>query len=536
MENDILIVISADIFCIRDFNTIGEDCLLVVKIIGLGLNGGILMKLSMWNLFYSLPYENCIPMILDGSPTITCARWIVTSYLNSDTVYVGKESEFFDTTDEDALIVHRHDMIIVRKVDSEEVFNEICCILDCFNEWENQLQSCLKKTEGLTKMLNISKDILKNPSFIYAPDGKSIAVASNFPPSIHWHWKEILENGGLTEERLSYLKKSINLTDVFQDTFPTIRDSRMDDYQYMHCSISTNGYMAGHFVMFSMLSPFQEGIEYLVLVLIYYLSKYIALHYEKYSPTSKMAQMVKSLIFHQKYEEEEFQILLQTLHWNHNDSFQIYVIKEMVSNEPVLLNKIYIKLSEKLTGSIVLTVKNQVIILENQTLKMHPVQVKDLVLSVIKKDFICGVSNIFDDIKKCALYYAQAEEELIYCSKNKIPFSFAVKHSIDHFKNIFLNDAIAETYVHRSLLQLKEYDQRNDTSYYETLRAYFYCGFHLAPTSKMLGIHRNSLSYRLGRIRELIDFQEFDQLIESRDINQLNLLFFSFFKIDATFK
>ena len=29
------------------------------------------MKLSMWNLYYSLPYQDAVPMIKDGHPTIT---------------------------------------------------------------------------------------------------------------------------------------------------------------------------------------------------------------------------------------------------------------------------------------------------------------------------------------------------------------------------------------------------------------------------------------------------------------------------------
>lgn len=90
------------------------------------------MKLSMWNLYHSLPYRDAVPMIKDGHPTITCARWIVTSYLNPDAVYVGTEKDFFDTQEHAALVVHRHDMILVRNVEVEELFNEICCIIDRF--------------------------------------------------------------------------------------------------------------------------------------------------------------------------------------------------------------------------------------------------------------------------------------------------------------------------------------------------------------------------------------------------------------------
>ena len=48
----------------------------------------------------------------------------------------------------------------------------------------------------------------------------------------------------------------------------------------------------------------------------------------------------------------------------------------------------------------------------------------------------------------------------------------------------------------------------------------------------MLSIHRNSLSYRLDRIRELIDFSGFDELITSKDADKINVLALTFLYID----
>lgn len=261
------------------------------------------MKLSMWNIFYALSEREKMSLIKEGKQTILSARWIVSSKLNSDMVYVGRESEYFDVSDENVLIVHRHDMIIVYNADPAEIFNEICSIIDRFAQWETELQKCLKLEDGLTKMLDCSREFLKNPSYIYAPDGRSLAIASDFPKSIHWHWAEIIENGGLTDERMENLQETISLTDVFQDRFPTIRDSAMGNHQYMHVSIIVNGYMAGHFVMFSFLQPFYEGDIHIVDNLAVYLGKYMETHFADYSPTTKMGRIVTALIFHKEYEK-----------------------------------------------------------------------------------------------------------------------------------------------------------------------------------------------------------------------------------------
>lgn len=491
------------------------------------------MKLSMWNLYYALDYKGMVPMITDGSPTITCARWIVTSHLNENAVYVGKSDNFFYTAEGSAIVVHQHDLIIVRNVEPEELFNDICYIIDRFTEWEQHLKDCMEQKDGLTRMIDVSKDILKNPSYVYAPDGEMLAIASDYAPSTHWHWKELLDNRGLTEERMQDLKQSIHLTEVFKDMFPTIRDSKMDHFQYMHCSIITNGYMAGHFVLFSMIRPFEKGMEYLVNQLIQYMSKYMEQNYSQYSPTSKLGKIVTAMIFRQNYEEKEMNLFLKSLRWKQEDIYRFYVVKENVSGEPVLLTKLYKKCSGMFLDAVVFILDEQLVLMENCNKRNGKYTIEQQLPALLKQDFICGVSNCFCGLMQCSSYFHQAEEELKYCRQHILRISHAGNHTLEYFGKLLHENPVAGTYVHRSLLQLKKYDRENHTNYYETLRALCYCGFQLSGASGMLGIHRNSITYRLEKIREIIDFDEFDRLMEKRDLNHMNLLFLSFFFIDG---
>ena len=51
----------------------------------------------------------------------------------------------------------------------------------------------------------------------------------------------------------------------------------------------------------------------------------------------------------------------------------------------------------------------------------------------------------------------------------------------------------------------------NGTQYYETLRAYVLSCFHPSDAARYLEIHRNSLTYRLDRIREEVDLSVVDK-------------------------
>lgn len=51
---------------------------------------------------------------------------------------------------------------------------------------------------------------------------------------------------------------------------------------------------------------------------------------------------------------------------------------------------------------------------------------------------------------------------------------------------------------------LQDEDAEKNTEFYETLKCYFLCGHNIAETSNYMHIHRNTLVYRLKKIRELI--------------------------------
>ena len=57
-------------------------------------------------------------------------------------------------------------------------------------------------------------------------------------------------------------------------------------------------------------------------------------------------------------------------------------------------------------------------------------------------------------------------------------------------------------YIHDSLPALRRYDREKDTQYMDTVRAYLDCNRNIARTAERLCIHKNTVFYRLGRLKE----------------------------------
>ena len=67
--------------------------------------------------------------------------------------------------------------------------------------------------------------------------------------------------------------------------------------------------------------------------------------------------------------------------------------------------------------------------------------------------------------------------------------------------------------IHPGVVRLLESDERNGTAFVESLYAYLICSKSLKEAAQMLNVHRNTLVYRLKKIREIcpIDPPESEQ-------------------------
>lgn len=72
--------------------------------------------------------------------------------------------------------------------------------------------------------------------------------------------------------------------------------------------------------------------------------------------------------------------------------------------------------------------------------------------------------------------------------------------------------------VAEEIERLARYDEANSTSYVDTLRAYCDAGMNALEASRKLYVHRATMVYRLGRIREIggIDFNDQEQMLYIR--------------------
>ncbi len=91
-----------------------------------------------------------------------------------------------------------------------------------------------------------------------------------------------------------------------------------------------------------------------------------------------------------------------------------------------------------------------------------------------------------------------------YKEKSRIDYSEIALYDL---LNLIIesNKAEVQKYYSRNILKLLKEDEENDTQYIETVKAYFQHNQNPTNTAEALYVHRNTINYRLGRIRQIVE-------------------------------
>lgn len=139
---------------------------------------------------------------------------------------------------------------------------------------------------------------------------------------------------------------------------------------------------------------------------------------------------------------------------------------------------------------------------------------------------VCGISNSFTDLTEMRRFYEQARDAIGYGRRySKYAGEQSCYHFCDYCYIEMLDICSAKkdlmNYCQPKLLALMDYDERHHGELMQTLFAYLQSAGNTMQTARLLSVHKNTLLYRLGRIREIID----DDMSSGEDMFMYHLAF-----------
>lgn len=124
-------------------------------------------------------------------------------------------------------------------------------------------------------------------------------------------------------------------------------------------------------------------------------------------------------------------------------------------------------------------------------------------------DLSIGVSNGFEDLTHIQSHYEQARAAI---RAGRMVSDFLVDGQVYHYCDYAYVQMLDLTntqynllnFVHPSLMRLARYDREHGTELMDTLFIYLQNACNTQRSAKMLNLHKNTLLYRMGRIRDIL--------------------------------
>ena len=131
---------------------------------------------------------------------------------------------------------------------------------------------------------------------------------------------------------------------------------------------------------------------------------------------------------------------------------------------------------------------------------------------------IVGTSSIFSDFNELDRAKRQAQCSSKYAKKNQMGAGLA------EYNDYKLQDLLTQAqdafsllpFCDDAFLRIRDHDSTYQTEYEQTLRTFLETGQSIQATAERLFIHKNTVLYRIGKLRELfgIDFKDYRQLAQ----------------------
>lgn len=135
-----------------------------------------------------------------------------------------------------------------------------------------------------------------------------------------------------------------------------------------------------------------------------------------------------------------------------------------------------------------------------------PTEVSEQIKAMSEIKFTIGVGIPIDDYLNIRKSYIQANGAMRYitCSENGC-VCYYEDCMVDQLLDCVNDRQALESFGRLSLGKLCDYDSSHGTNLLETLEIYFECNGNVSIAAKKLFLHRNSLIYRIDKIKEILN-------------------------------
>lgn len=370
------------------------------------------------------------------------------------------------------------------------------------------LLNCLYENKGLQSMVDTAYEVFGNPMFINDVAYKILAMSKNFTFD-----NETLEEekslGYIHSHNITSMKKDEIFKKLGKNNYPFYSKQTGSQKGWLFKVIKIQNVEVGAIALHEALRPFRK-YDY---ELLERFSKLISIELEK-SDFYKLNKgimynyFLNELIDNKINNRKTVSHRLSFLGWKLYSYFQVIFIADL--NNGFLESK-----TERISYEIRQIIadcrwtvyqKNLIVLLNRPKNELLSIDEYERFKTFLNNNGLAaGFSNVYTDIIETPNHYKQAMRGLevgIYINHTSGIYNYT-DYIITYIGQVLSKKHNLIEFCPPAVLILQEYDKKNNTNLLNTLDIYLYYPEDPVLASKELNIHRNTLQYRINKIKEL---------------------------------
>ena len=403
-----------------------------------------------------------------------------------------------------------------------KAFNLISDVFNRFDQWENLLHTALISDSGIQELLNAGSDLFGNPLLCFNSDFMYLAYSREIDMLDSLSFLRPDENMNIQTRYISdYRIDPESLLSLEPDRSMTLTNEKGNVFQTIAQNIRVNDQYVCRLVLCNTSRPFYDSDTDLLSLL----SKAVMSMLERnasfsYQESRKSAQLICGYMAGLEAPFQEVRSHLQSRGWKVEDPYVTLQIGLDLSNvRNMTVASICRQLDLLIPGSINFALEASIAVAVNLRLSgLDANSLSQKITPFLKTNGLtAGISNPFIGFSMSRYYYPQTTIALEKGAQlaSAYPCSIFEEYALDYMIEQSRGQFLPEQIAHPALIRLKEYDEKNQTGYYETLETYFLNRFNAVHAAADLGIHRTTFAARMDKIMELtgLDLEDPDEIL-----------------------
>lgn len=417
-------------------------------------------------------------------------------------LYIGKMSDLFKNGDEKVICTHNNDILILDTDDENEVLNSILNAFEFYSKWENNLLELLSSNSMLQDFLNASEEVLRHPIFLLDSGQRLLAMSQNYPlGSVDQQWDELILDGSSNMDMILRLN-SRDPDRFYRKGIFTMGSDFGTPHTGQHYNFFVNEKWVGKLILIDLENSVTNGEICLLSILCSHFDKWFLSHIQELDAL-QLDHLMCAALDDESNNNEEFIRSLHINGWSTTDTLAI--IQVNAPYQPYNINNHFCRtINHNFSNIYAVNYHYSICLLCNFTLVDQEKTFRELLPLLQSGKYYGVISQTFTMMDSFRKNYLYTDITGRHCEKKPGKLYYGQDYIMKYIFHEMPKQTSADL-CHPALRKLLDYDKKHQTDFAHTLRIYLTMERSNVETAKALNLHRNSLSYRLNKLQELLE-------------------------------